>query len=89
LIINSLPTDFIGNGIDSHDIVEIEPNLLITNNRNRMKKTLSIVVITGDNVHHVEQIKSTHPSPISQAMANVAYRYRKAGKGSPTILKAY
>lgn len=56
---------------------------------NNMKKTLSIVVITGDNIHHVEQIKSTHPSPISQAMANVAYRYRKAGKGSPTILKAY
>ena len=54
-----------------------------------MKKTLSIVVITGDNVHHVEQIKASHPSPISQAMANVAYRYRKAGKGSPTILKAY
>lgn len=54
-----------------------------------MKKLLSIVVITGDNVHHVEQIKSTHPSPISQAMANVAYKYRKAGKGSPTILKAY
>ena len=54
-----------------------------------MKKTISIVVVTGDKVHHVEQIKSTHPSPISQAMANVAYRYRKAGKGSPTILKAY
>jgi len=54
-----------------------------------MKKTISIVVITGDNVHHVEQIKASHPSPISQAMANVAYRYRKAGKGSPTILKAY
>jgi len=54
-----------------------------------MKKTISIVVITGDNVHHVEQIKATHPSPISQAMANVAYKYRKAGKGSPTILKAY
>ena len=54
-----------------------------------MNKTISIVVVTGDNVHHVEQIKSTHPSPISQAMANVAYRYRKAGKGSPTILKAY
>lgn len=54
-----------------------------------MKKTISIVVVTGDNVHHVEQIKSTHPSPVSQAMANVAYRYRKAGKGSPTILKAY
>ena len=54
-----------------------------------MKKTISIVVVTGDNVRHVEQIKSTHPSPISQAMANVAYRYRKAGQGSPTILKAY
>ena len=54
-----------------------------------MNKTISIVVVTGDNVHHVEQIKSTHPSPISQAMANVAYRYRKAGKGSPKILKAY
>jgi len=55
----------------------------------RMKKTISIVVVTGDNVHHIEQIKSSHPSPISQAMANVAYRYRKAGKGSPKILKAY
>lgn len=54
-----------------------------------MKKTISVVVVTGDNVHHVEQIKSTHPSPISQAMANIAYKYRKAGKGSPTILKAY
>ena len=52
-------------------------------------KTISIVIVTGDNVHHIEQIKSTHPSPISQAMANVAYKYRKAGKGSPTILKAY
>lgn len=58
-------------------------------NTTQMNKTISIVVITGDNVHHVEQIKSSHPSPISQAMANVAYKYRKAGKGSPTILKAY
>jgi hypothetical protein len=63
--------------------INTKPNYTI------MKKTISIVVVTGDNVHHVEQIKSTHPSPISQAMANVAYRYRKAGKGSPTILKAY
>jgi hypothetical protein len=54
-----------------------------------MKNTISIVVITGDNVHHIEQIQANHPSPISQAMANVAYKYRKAGKGSPTILKAY
>jgi hypothetical protein len=54
-----------------------------------MKKTISVVVITGDNIHHIEQIKSNHPSPISQAMANVSYKYRKAGKGSPRILKAY
>jgi len=54
-----------------------------------MKKTLSIVVVTGDGTHHIEHINLNHPSPISQAMANVAYRYRKAGKGSPKILKAY
>jgi hypothetical protein len=54
-----------------------------------MKNKISVVVVTGDNVHHIEQIKASHPSPISQAMANVSLRYRKAGKGSPKILKAY
>ena len=54
-----------------------------------MKNTISVAVITSDNITHIEQISASHPSPISQAMANVALRYRKAGKGSPTILKAY
>lgn len=54
-----------------------------------MKNTISVAVVTSDNITHIEQIKSNHPSPISQAMANVCYKYRKAGKGSPTILKAY
>lgn len=31
MIINTLATDFTGIAIDSYDIVEIEPNLLITN----------------------------------------------------------
>ena len=54
-----------------------------------MKNTIACTVKTGDGITHAVNVRGDHPSPVSQAMAYVSAKYRKGGRGTPTILNAY
>ena len=54
-----------------------------------MKNTRACTVKTGDGVTHAVNVRGDHPSPVSQAMAYVSAKYRRGGRGTPTILNAY